>query len=217
MNSWKTSNIIRRYDNSYVIPYAGFPEYHVPNAGEWAALWAEIDAYTREHPEQVTDEPSPPEPTLDEMKAAKLVEINSTYEAAASTLIYTYPQTELLTFDKQESEARAWVADNNVQTPLVDMLALGRQMDKADLVQRILAKADAFALVTGYLTGQRQRYEDMLKIAETAEDVSAIVPEYTLPDPSQGAATITKRPAEELTTAIETPKHEKPADTEASA
>ena len=89
---------------------------------------------------------------------------------------------ELLTFDKQEAEARAWTADQSADTPLVDALALGRGMDKAELVSRILAKADAFAVATGYLTGLRQKYEDRLGLAQSAEEVASIVPEYHLPD-----------------------------------
>ena len=119
--------------------------------------------------------------TLEELKSSKLADINAAYDTATSALVSTYPQTELLTFDKQEAEARAWEADNAAETPLVDMLAAGRQMDKTELVSRIIAKADAFALAAGYLTGQRQRYEDMLAAAQTAEDVAAIVPEYILP------------------------------------
>ena len=120
-------------------------------------------------------------PDIDHARSAKLFEINATYDAATSGLVATYPQTELLSFDKQESEARAWTADNSAETPLVDMLAAGRQIDKAELIRRIIDKADAFALATGYLTGQRQRYEDLLGEAKTAEEIEAIVPEYHLP------------------------------------
>lgn len=115
-------------------------------------------------------------------KVAKLYDINSTYDAATSSLVSTYPATELLTFDKQEQEARAWTENSTIETPLVDMLAAGRQIQKAELVRRIIAKADAFALATGYLTGQRQRYEDLLDAATTAEEVEAIVPEYKMPE-----------------------------------
>ena len=121
-------------------------------------------------------------PTFEELKYAKLSEINAAYNAATSALVSAYPKSELLTFDKQEAEARAWQADNSAETPLVDMLAAGRQIDKAELVRRIIAKADAFALATGYLTGQRQRYEDLLGEAQTVEEVEAIVPEYHLPE-----------------------------------
>lgn len=171
--------IIKRKDGSFVIEKNGFP-YHVPK--DWAEEWNNVNAYIKDHPDDVTDEPSPPEPTLDELKAIKLSEINVSYDTAASSLVATYPETELLTFDKQESEARAWMADNSAETPLVDMLAAGRQIDKAELARRIIAKADAFALATGYLTGQRQRYEDLLGEAQTVEAVEAIVPEYKMPE-----------------------------------
>lgn len=115
------------------------------------------------------------------IKSRKLAEINDAYQQAIATLTPTYPDDERLTFDKQEAEARAWLADNSTPTPFVDALAAGRQMDKAELVSRIIAKADAFALASGSLTGQRQRYEDMLDVAETADAVAAIVPQYSLP------------------------------------
>ena len=198
MSNWKKSTIIRRADGSYVVPYNGYPEFHVPNTARYAVLWAEIDAYAQAHPEQVTDEPAPPQPTeaelLERTKTSKLAEINAAYEAATSALVSTYPQTELLTFDKQEAEARAWTEDNSAETPLVDALAAGRTMAKAELVRRIVAKADAFAVAVGYYTGQRQKYEDMVKSAETPEAVAAIVPVYTLPD--MGEATDTETSSE---------------------
>lgn len=123
-----------------------------------------------------------PEPDLPELKATKLNEINTTYQQAIATLTPTYPDDERLTFEKQEQEARAWLADNAASTPFVDALAVGRKMNKAELVSRIIAKANAFAIASGSLTGQRQRYEDLLDAAETPEDVAAIVPQYSLPD-----------------------------------
>lgn len=123
-----------------------------------------------------------PVPTIDDLRTNKLIEINSAYDTATSSLVSTYPATELLTFDKQEQEAQAWQSDSSVSTPLIDALALGRGIDKAELVQRIIAKAEAFAVATGYLTGLRQKYEDQLEAATTAEEIAAIVPEYTMPD-----------------------------------
>lgn len=155
-------------------------------------------------------------PDVDRARSAKLDEINATYNTATSALVSTYPQTELLTFDKQEHEARAWTTDNAVETPLVDMLAAGRQLDKAELVRRIIAKADAFSVAVGYYTGQRQKYEDMVKAAETAEDIQAIVPEYALPDMIQGAPDATEQPAEDPTTEP-TPDPETAPETEDKA
>ena len=63
-------NIIKRtIDNSYVIEKNGMP-YHVPNEGEFAAEWAEINAYAEEHPEEVTLE-EPYVPTEEEIAEAE--------------------------------------------------------------------------------------------------------------------------------------------------
>ena len=123
-----------------------------------------------------------PTPTVDELKVDKLSEINSTYDVVTSSLISTYPQTELLTFDKQEKEARAYAADPSVSTPFLSGLAKARGITLDDLVGRVIAKSEAFAAAVATLTGQRQRYEDLLTVAKTAEEIEAIVPEYHLPE-----------------------------------
>ncbi|WP_308774171.1 hypothetical protein [uncultured Bilophila sp.] len=50
---------------------------------------------------------TPPVPTLEEVKAAKLLEINAAADRAIATLTVTYPDREIVTFDKQEAEAPA--------------------------------------------------------------------------------------------------------------
>lgn len=114
----------------------------------------------------------------DVAKTIKLTEINTAYNIATSALVNTYPQTELLTFDKQEKEARAWDADNTIATPFLDGLASARGIDKAELVRRVIAKADAFQTVVATLTGLRQKYEDQLNLAQTEEEIAAITPTY---------------------------------------
>ena len=181
------TNIIHRtIDDSYVCLEYG----HIPNPldktltfsirQKYASRWKDIDAYAKEHPELVTEE-GPAIHSIAEQKASKLAEINAAYEDAVSRFVTTYPEIERLTFDKQEAEARAWLADISARTPLIDALAAGRGMDKAELVRRIIAKAEAFATATGYLTGQRQRFEDLIDAATTAEEVESIVPEYIIP------------------------------------
>lgn len=64
------SIIKRTIDNSYVIEKNGMP-YHVPNEGEFAAEWAEVNAYAEEHPDEVTLE-EPYVPTDEEIAAAEL-------------------------------------------------------------------------------------------------------------------------------------------------
>ena len=120
--------------------------------------------------------------SIELLKVNKLSEINSAYDAATSSLVSTYPSTELLTFDKQESEARAYSADPSASTLFLSGLAKARGITLDDLVGRVIEKSEAFASAVATLTGQRQRYEDLLGEAQTVEEVEAIVPEYKLPE-----------------------------------
>ena len=63
------SIIKRTADNSYIIEKNGLP-YHVPNEGEFAAEWAEINAYAEAHPEEVILE-EPYVPTEEEIAEAE--------------------------------------------------------------------------------------------------------------------------------------------------
>ena len=120
--------------------------------------------------------------SIELLKVNKLSEINSAYDAATSSLVSAYPSTELLTFDKQESEARAYSADSSASAPFLSGLAKARGITLDDLVGRVIKKSEAFASAVATLTGQRQKYEDMLEAATTAEEVKAITPEYSLPE-----------------------------------
>lgn len=135
--------------------------------------WAQIPT------KEVYPEPVPP--TLDEAKAAKLAEINAECQRMLESLTLTYPERELTTFDKQESEARAYAADATASTPFLSALAAARGIELADLVQRVIAKADAFTSASGYIIGQRQALEDRLDAAQTVEDVRDIIVSISMP------------------------------------
>ena len=119
---------------------------------------------------------------LDEFKAAKLAEINAACNAALAVLTASYPSSELLTFDKQEAEARALLVDPKVSTPFLTPLAAARGMATEELARKVIAKADAFTTASGYVIGLRQKDEDRIKAAQSVDDVAAIVPEYRLPE-----------------------------------
>ena len=150
---------------------------------QFSAMWADVDAYAKAHPDMVTEEQAyvPPVPTLEEMKAAKLSEINAAADRAMGTLTVTYPDREISTFDKQESEARAYAADPTASTPLLSALAQARGISLPDLVERVLAKADAFAVASGFIIGQRQALEDRLDACTTLEEVQGITVNISMP------------------------------------
>ncbi|WP_286985018.1 hypothetical protein [Halomonas sp.] len=111
---------------------------------------------------------------IDDLATQALSRINSGYQAQMGQILNDYPQAETLTFDKQEREARQWQADNSVATPYIDAMLIERPLDKAELVGRILAKADAFTMASGMATGKRQRLEEEVKAAKEAEDRDAL-------------------------------------------
>ena len=134
---WDVSTVFIRPDGSYLIRrldiVCGNALYHVPNEGKWKGMFDVLTDYVSEHPETLRDIPVHT-PTLEEVKTAKLSEINAAADRAIATLTATYPDREISTFDKQESEARAYAADPTASTPLLSALAQARGIPLPDLV-----------------------------------------------------------------------------------
>lgn len=122
-------------------------------------------------------EPVPAPPTLEQLKATRITEINGDCEKAIAEITAGYPASEVLSWSKQETEARAYMADSSSDTPLLTALSQARGIPKGDLAARVIAKADAFAALSGSLIGKRQTLEDALVALPadaTAEQVAAI-------------------------------------------
>lgn len=120
-----------------------------------------------------------PEPaeTQEGVKARALASINASCERAIVAIQSSYPASEVLSWPKQEAEARSYVSDPSAPTPLLDALAEARGIDKAELAGRVILKADAFAKYSGAAIGKRQALEDALNVLPadaTAEQIAAI-------------------------------------------
>lgn len=118
-----------------------------------------------------------PPPAKAVLKKTKLAEINREFEKSIQQVIDGIPATERESWKKQEDEARAYISNNSSITPLIDALALSRSVDKAELVTRIIAKADLFAGISGSLIGRRQALEDAINAlpeSATPQDIAAI-------------------------------------------
>ena len=74
-----------------------------------------------------------------------------------------------------------YAADPTASTPLLSALAEARGISLPDLVERVLAKADAFAVASGSIIGQRQALEDRLDACTTLEDVQGITVNISMP------------------------------------
>lgn len=112
----------------------------------------------------------PEGPAISDLASLAMARINSDYQAEMNEILRDYPEAETLTWDKQEEEARRWAADSSASTPLLDAIAQGRDMDKDELVSRVLAKADAWIAASGLSTGKRQALEDEINEAIKSED-----------------------------------------------
>lgn len=102
--------------------------------------------------------------TFRELTSAELLpyalkDINKEYEDAVRSLTIDTPDSEKQTWLKQESEARAYLSDTMALTPLIDAMCETRKCTKEYMVNKIIEKADAYAVAIGRLTGIRQAKE----------------------------------------------------------
>lgn len=105
-----------------------------------------------------------PPPTAGELQSARLKANNAAYSAATVAITADYPQLEKDTWPTQDKESKAWLVDpDNALTPWIDRAALTRGIDRVEYLRRTLAKAQQFEMVSSYLTGTRQKYEDQIK------------------------------------------------------
>lgn len=126
--------------------------------------------------------PRPAGPTLDEVRAVKLVEIRVACDAALDPLAAAYPDREVQSWPQQVAEATALEIDPSAAAPLIRQMAaarpsLGEMQDERvlELARRIRANAAAWSAVAGPLIGKRQALEDAVNVAGSPQDVSAIV------------------------------------------
>lgn len=116
--------------------------------------------------------------TLELAKRSKLNEINLKADETLSPATSIYPTMEIVSWYKQELEASAYRKDPTVATPMSDAIALYRGIDKEILIDRIIEKANLFAVVSGATFGRRQYLEDRLQKAKTKDEVDAIIVDY---------------------------------------
>jgi hypothetical protein len=113
---------------------------------------------------------------LAQAKATKLAEVIATYNTAISALVGTTDQYELASWAKQEEEARAYVSDNAVITPLLSGMIVARGLGETvlDLAHKIIAKADAYQAAYALILGTYQAKQKAISVATTVAEVQAI-------------------------------------------
>ena len=136
----------------------------------------EVPACDHGEPEFTAQLPAHDDAILTSMRASMLLVINAQCERRMRALVEDYPEQERQTFSKQEGEARACTVDQTAATPMIDALAEYRNIEKEELVSRIIGKADIFAIYSGRVIGYRQRLEDQILAASTQAALEVIDP-----------------------------------------
>ena len=115
---------------------------------------------------------------LTELKAIKLIEINNAYETAILSVQREYiPQTEMLSFETQERESKAYKDSGYTDTslcPFMQSIANARGVDLKALCDKALEKATLYRQASGMLIGKRQRLKDRIEQIQTKEDLEGI-------------------------------------------
>lgn len=117
---------------------------------------------------------------VQQAKAAKTAEINNLAQAYIdhATGADKLPAFEVQSWAIQGAEAKAWKADPSAPTPTLDTIANARGLPLDALRAGAYKKAMLYEGLVAAVTGQRQKYNDLLRAAKTAEEVNAIIVVY---------------------------------------
>ena len=85
-----------------------------------------------------------------------------------------YPSFERATWSTQKSEVEAWGADSGALTPLIDNIAIAREMDRLTLLNRTLIKVSSYNAQAASLSGKRQKLEDIIDESSDLDFISSI-------------------------------------------
>jgi hypothetical protein len=104
-----------------------------------------------------------------------LSSLMSEYEKRMQIIAAGYPPSERESWPVQTSEAYALLADVGAVTPWIDAAAAARGLTRVELATRIASKNAAYRVVSGTLTGVRQRIEDEISAAGTDPQALAAI------------------------------------------
>lgn len=104
------------------------------------------------------------------LRARKMKAINAAFENAMLAVRNEYTESEIMSWPKQEAEAKKWLTDNKYPTPILDLIAEARNVDKLDLINKVIIKSNQYAYATGVAIGRRQHLEDRVALVEVGQE-----------------------------------------------
>ena len=97
------------------------------------------------------------------VKADKLAEIDEDFQKTIDGLTAGWPEGEIKTWAKQESEALALQSNPSASTPFLTMIAAQRGITVADLASRVLRDSAAFSNASAYYVGLRHKARQLVQ------------------------------------------------------
>lgn len=119
-------------------------------------------------------------PTLEEARAAKLAEINTKYSTVMAYIQAGYPPEEILSWERQSTQAQALQQNPEAAAAFVRGLAATKGVEVEEMAQRILANAASWEPIAALLTGQRQAMEECAWAAQTVVALGEIKVSYSV-------------------------------------
>ncbi len=156
-------------------------------AGDCLALWCTDDANVNDHEHwaAVAADPEQHGPPLEVLREMKRQEAIRQANRLGAVLTAKYSDIEEKSRQEQEVDALALTANPAAPAEFLRGLAAVRGVDVHDLATRVLRNVAEIAQVTPYILGQQQRFEDLIAVAQTKEELEAIEIVFTLPDPPE--------------------------------
>lgn len=125
---------------------------------------------------------SPEEVEFSLLKRDKLIELSKNVDRIVKELTkdYKVPEVEVKSWEQQLQEALAWRQDINTETPLLNQIAIQRDLDPNLLKQKVLQKADFYRKLTGFIIGRKQKLEDIIENIDNIEELKLTKTEISL-------------------------------------
>jgi hypothetical protein len=112
---------------------------------------------------------------LEQAKKALLEDIIIASDGFMSPLRLAYPDHERMSWERQEREARALMADPLAEAPLLESLSSARGIPLVEMAQKDIDKVDAYTEALQIVLGEQQRCETLVKSAATLDDLKTVI------------------------------------------
>lgn len=113
--------------------------------------------------------------TVEQAKITKTIQITDAFNQAVTAISTALPH-EMVSWRKQEEQARAWNIDNTVATPIIDAILLTRDLGetKQQFVDIIITNANAYEAAYGTILGKFQNLSRVISNATTVSELETI-------------------------------------------